>query len=147
MFLHPRLSMPVISAVFAVLLASGQAHALTSRDIVRLKKAGVPENLITLMLDTGHENADEVISLEKAGFGAAAIQAFILANRPQKGNIVHSTKGLEDQPPGYGENPSAPYWRDMLPDTKLFIVPNGKWTQGQGNTGRGGRGQGTSGVK
>lgn len=139
----------VWAPLLTVLLASGQVYALTSRDIIRLKKSAVPENLITLMLETGYENADEVISLEKAGIGAAAIQAFVLANgrENKKGNIVYSTKGLEDQPPCGGENTFAPYWRDMLPDTKLFIVPNGKWTQGQGNTGRGGRGQGTSGVK
>ena len=125
-----RLPLSVSAVALSVALACGQAYALTSRDLIRLKQAGVPENLISLMLYSGYENADEVISLEKAGFGAATIKAFILSNGGERGDIVYSTKGLEDFPPCGGQNAYGPYWRDMLPDMKLFISPE----QGQGES-------------
>lgn len=131
-----RIPLSVSALALSVVLACGQAYALTSRDLIRLKQAGVPENLISLMLYSGYENADEVISLEKAGFGAATIKAFILSNGGERGDIVYSTKGLftEDLPPCGGQNAYGPYWRDMLPDMKLFISPEGKSEQGQGKS-------------
>lgn len=128
------LCVPVLALLFSVLFSCGQACALTSRDLIRLKKAGVPENLIILMLDSGYGNADEVIALEKAGFSAETIQAFILANRSKKGNIVYSTKGLEDQNQTPCPQLCPPYWQDMPPYTGLFISPK---TNGKGNGGRG----------
>lgn len=109
----------------SVLFMANGAFALTSRDLIKLKEAGVPEDVIALMLGNGYENADEVISLQKAGFAAGTIKAFILSNKNIKGKkeIDYSTKGLEDRPPCL-ENPYAPYHRrDSLPGIKLFVIP------------------------
>ncbi|MDA8091728.1 MAG: hypothetical protein M0Z61_16100 [Nitrospiraceae bacterium] len=118
--------------LWLVLLAPATVFALTSRDLIRLKKAGVPEDAITLMLKSGYANADEVISLEKAGFGEEAIKAFILSNRREKGEDVYSTKGLEDLQPPYQMNTGN--WAP-LPGIRLFVLPGGNGNP-QGNTGK-----------
>lgn len=137
----PRAFIPLLAPLLflSVLMVCRQAFALTSQDLIRLKKAGVPENLIVLMLESGYENADEVVSLEKAGFSAETIEAFILANRSKTGSVVYSTKGLEDQTPGPEQNICPPYWQDMLPYTGLFISPKNKGKERGGQSGGTGR--------
>lgn len=42
--------------------------ALTTDDMLRLKKAGIPEDVIVLMVDNGYKDADKIIKLKEAGF-------------------------------------------------------------------------------
>ncbi len=62
---------------FIVLFVGGESLALTTEEMLRLKKAGISEEIIVLMVENGYKDADKVLSLKDAGFKDESIMAII----------------------------------------------------------------------
>ena len=74
-------------------------HSLGSQELIRLKKAGIQESTIQLIIreksiETGAFTVDEILSLKQAGFSETTLQMIIAENSFLK----------DRQPIVYGEN-------------------------------------------
>lgn len=58
----------VIIALIMVLMAGSTLFALTAGDMVRLKQAGIPEDIIAVMVENNYQDVEKVIKLKEAGF-------------------------------------------------------------------------------
>ena len=96
-----RGSLIQVIAVSIVLLFvfSTNGHCLGSKDLIRLKKAGIHEDTIKLLIqeksiETGAFTVEEILSLKQAGFSETTLRMLIAENSFLK----------DRQPIVYGEN-------------------------------------------
>lgn len=73
-----RRTAAVLVAVITLLsVLCARLYALTTEELVRLKKAGVPEEIIVFMAENRYTDVDKVLRLKEAGFKDETIHAVI----------------------------------------------------------------------
>jgi hypothetical protein len=73
---------PTLLAVFFLFLFSAVGRGMESRDIVRLKQAGVSDETVRALIreksfETGAFNVDDILALKKAGLSEATLRMLI----------------------------------------------------------------------
>lgn len=63
--------------LFLLLPLAGDVAALTTEDLLRLKKAGVSEEVVVYMVESRYDDADKVCRLKEAGYKDQTILAII----------------------------------------------------------------------
>lgn len=79
-----RIVLPLL-AIVSLVIAPIAAPALTTNELVRLKNAGVSEDIIVMLVETGYQDVDKIVHLREAGFKDQTIAAIIrgeTANNP-----------------------------------------------------------------
>ncbi len=54
-----------------------EAFALTAEDMVRLKQAGIPEDIIVVMVENNYQDVEKIIKLKEGGFKEQTIMAIV----------------------------------------------------------------------
>lgn len=74
-----RANVAAVVIIFSViiLLLSGASFALTTDELLQLKKAGIPEDIILFMVDSDYKDVDKVLKLKDAGFKDETILSII----------------------------------------------------------------------
>ena len=70
--------------------------ALSTDEILRLKRAGIPEEVIVEMVESGYQDADKVLRLKESGFADDTIRAIVRGeakNNQGKERISFETSG------------------------------------------------------
>ena len=96
---HRRRLIQIIILSSLLLIFSTNGHCLGSEDLIRLKKAGIHEDTIKLLIqeksiETGAFTVEEILSLKQAGFSETTLRMLIAENSFLK----------DRQPIVYGEN-------------------------------------------
>ncbi len=60
-----------------IVSSPSQSVALTTDDMLRLKKAGIPEETIIVMVENGYQDVEKVLKLKEAGFTDQSILAIV----------------------------------------------------------------------
>ncbi len=76
-----------IGILLAAFFCAADSFALTTDDMLRLKKAGIPEDIIVLMVDNDYKDADKIIKLKEAGFKDENIIAIIKGEVKNKATV------------------------------------------------------------
>ncbi len=61
----------------SVIIGAQEAFALTAEDMVRLKQAGIPEDIIVVMVENNYQDVEKIIKLKEAGFKDQTIMAIV----------------------------------------------------------------------
>lgn len=69
----------LISTTLCLVMYSSAALALSTDEMLRLKRAGVPEETIVLIVQNGYSDINKVLALKDAGFKDENIRAIITA--------------------------------------------------------------------
>jgi len=83
--------MLIIIISIMVIFLTQNASALTTEEMINLKKAGVSEDSIVWMVEHGYKDADKVLKLKKADFKDENIQAIIKSEAGHQ-----SAKGISE---------------------------------------------------
>ncbi len=67
----------VMILLMSVFIGGREAFALTAEDMVRLKQAGIPEDIIVVMVENNYQDAEKIIKLKEAGFKDQTIMAIV----------------------------------------------------------------------
>jgi hypothetical protein len=73
----------IILSVIALFLCN-TSFALTTEELLQLKKAGVPEDIILFMVDSDYKDVDKVLKLKDAGFKDETILSIIKKDLKEK---------------------------------------------------------------
>ncbi len=82
-----RLITQVIIVTFVFFYLPTDIFALTTDEMLRLKRASIPENIIVLMVDNDYKDADKIIKLKEAGFKEENIIAIIKGEVKNKATV------------------------------------------------------------
>lgn len=74
-----RANLVAVVIIFSVivLFSSPASFALTTDELLQLKKAGIPEDIILFMVDSDYKDVDKVLKLKDAGFKDETILSII----------------------------------------------------------------------
>lgn len=79
----------------------GIAFALATEDLIRLKKSGIPEDIIVFMVENDYRDVDKVVKLKEAGFKDESIHAIIKNELKGSGqaekNGPEMIRGVQDE--------------------------------------------------
>lgn len=94
-----RMMQTIVMSVFLLFFLSTVGHCLRSEELIRLKKAGLHDDTIQLLIqeksiETGAFTVEEILSLKQAGFSETTLRMLIAENSFLK----------DRQPVVYGEN-------------------------------------------
>ena len=94
-----RMIQTIVMSVFLLFFFSTVGHCLRSEELIRLKKAGLHDDTIQLLIqeksiETGAFTVEEILSLKQAGFSETTLRMLIAENSFLK----------DRQPVVYGEN-------------------------------------------
>jgi hypothetical protein len=67
----------VIIASVMVLMAGSTVFALTAADMVRLKQAGIQEDIIVVMVENNYQDVEKILKLKEAGFKDQTILSIV----------------------------------------------------------------------
>ena len=67
----------MISLIGIVSIVSTTSFALSTDELIKLKKAGIPEDTVLFMNDAGYKDVEKVLQLKKAGFKDESILSII----------------------------------------------------------------------
>jgi hypothetical protein len=75
-----EITLVFLLAVLSMVFAGSAAAALTTEDLVRLKTAGVSEDLIRLIVENGYSDVGRVVKLKEAGFRDETILSVVTSD-------------------------------------------------------------------
>ncbi|HAM50272.1 MAG TPA: hypothetical protein DCP92_06100 [Nitrospiraceae bacterium] len=86
------LVMTILIAIVAI--ASKTSYAISTDDLIKLKKAGIPEDIILFMNDADYKDVEKVLKLKEAGFKNETILSIIKKDLKEK----PPTESLKKEP-------------------------------------------------